>query len=32
VIHRYGVEAIDNLTINLQFVPQIGGFHTNPPE
>jgi hypothetical protein len=31
VIHRYGIAPIDNLAINLQFVPQIQGFHSNPP-
>jgi hypothetical protein len=32
VIYRYGVVPIDSLAIQLQFVPQIQGFHSNPPE
>lgn len=31
VVHRYGVAPIDNLVVQLQFVPQIQGFHANPP-
>lgn len=31
VIHRYGVVPIDNYAIQLQFTPQIQGFHSNPP-
>jgi len=31
VIHRYGIAPIDNLAINLQFVPQVQGFHSIPP-
>jgi hypothetical protein len=31
VIHRFGVAPIDNLQVQLQFVPQIQGFHSNPP-
>jgi hypothetical protein len=32
VIHQYGVAPIDNLSITLQFIPQVVGFHSNPPE
>lgn len=31
VIYRYGVAPIDTLAVQLQFVPQIQGFHSNPP-
>lgn len=31
VIHHYGVAPIDNLVIQLNFVPVIQGFHSNPP-
>jgi hypothetical protein len=31
IIHRYGVAPIDTLAVQLQFVPQIQGFHSNPP-
>jgi hypothetical protein len=32
IIHRYGVAPIDNFAIQLQFLPQIQGFHANPPQ
>lgn len=32
IIHRYGVEAVDNFQVNLQITPVIQGLHTNPPE
>lgn len=32
VVNRYGVEPIDNFAVQLQFVPQIQGFHSNPPK